>query len=437
MPPGEFASSCAIARNTRPARRGVLGARDAAQNIANIAPFEGFSCANRGRVKLADDVTHRHHCTSRLRQLGYRREPFTVTPPLPSSTDILIVGGGLAGLSLCESLADLDHQLLESRARFGGRIHSPHLTAGTLPSARFDLGPSWFWPGQPRMAALTQRLGLRVYEQYATGALTYEDERGEVHRGRGVASMAGSLRIDGGMGAMIDGLVARLDADRLHLGQRLVRLRDEGTHVVATVAVGDQPHEIQAARVVLALPPRIAAALVRESLPADVVRAMDAVPTWMAGHAKVLATYTEPHWRNAGLSGDAMSRRGPLVEVHDASPAAGGPYALFGFVGTPAAGRDMQRDALLDAAREQLTRLFDAPPDGLALHDWAFEPETATALDHAPLYEHPAYGLAPALTNLWNGRLMLGSTETGVEFGGYLEGALEAAERVARLCRSS
>ena len=41
-------------------------------------------------------------------------------------TDILIVGGGLAGLSIAWQLEQkgLDYRLIEARDRFGGRIHS-------------------------------------------------------------------------------------------------------------------------------------------------------------------------------------------------------------------------------------------------------------------------------------------------------------------------
>ena len=151
----------------------------------------------------------------------------------------------------------------------------------------------------------------------------------------------------------------------------------------------------------------------------------------MAGHAKILAIYGRPHWRDDGLSGDAMSRRGPMVEIHDASPAAGGPYALFGFVGYPPDARAQLGGGLAEHARDQLGRLFGdavAEPDELIIRDWAFDELTATPLDHASSNHHPAYGLPAALSGLCDGRVILGSTETAPEFGGYLEGALEAAE---------
>ncbi len=48
---------------------------------------------------------------------------------------------------------------------------------------------------------------------------------------------------------------------------------------------------------------------------------MQAIPAWMAGYVKVLAVCKAPFWRDVCLSADAMSCHGPLMEIHDASPA--------------------------------------------------------------------------------------------------------------------
>ncbi len=62
---------------------------------------------------------------------------------------------------------------------------------------------------------------------------------------------------------------------------------------------------------------------------------------------------SRPFWREKGLSGDAMSRYGPLVEVHDATDPKTGLGALFGFVGVPATGRLGQDETIKTAAIEQ------------------------------------------------------------------------------------
>ncbi len=131
-----------------------------------------------------------------------------------------------------------------------------------------------------------------------------------------------------------------------------------------------------------------------------------------------------------------MSQMGPLAEIHDASPEEGPPFALFGFVGVPPAHRQ-DETVLRHAVLAQLSRIFGPQafdPDALYLKDWAFDPYTANELDHQPLLRHPAYADTLLMRGFWSGRLLLAGSEMAPRTGGYLEGALEAAEAVfARL----
>jgi monoamine oxidase len=337
----------------------------------------------------------------------------------------IIIGGGLSGLALAERLerAGHDYLLLEARVRLGGRILTEHFETGY-----FDMGPAWFWPGQPRIEALINRFGLRKFDQFSEGELLYEDEKGLVHRGRGFASMQGSWRLEGGLSALIDAISRQIPSHRKRLNAIVTKVELTNKHVNATLSDGSV---IEGERVVLAMPPRIAAKISLEpSLDEDARQWMQTVPTWMAGHAKAVAVYDEPFWRKGGLSGDAMSRRGPMVEMHDASPMEGGPYALFGFLGVPAAQRQNEEGLRLQILR-QLTKLFGdqaADPKALYLKDWAFDPLTAVEADQRPVHAHPSYGTPTTLQNLWGGRLLVSGTETASTFGGYIEGALEAAE---------
>jgi len=320
--------------------------------------------------------------------------------------------------------------LVDARGRTGGRILSHNVK-----QQAFDLGPAWFWPGQPRLASLVKHLGLTFFEQYSEGDILSEEQSGTVHRGGGYASMQGSYRIAGGIAQLTAGLASNLPEGRVFLETALMKLSRTGAGIQARLDTAGRSWSVSARRVVLALPPRIAASTIEFSPPLpDVARqAMEAIPTWMAGQAKIVTVYDRPVWRENGLSGDAMSRRGPMVEIHDASPHRGGPYALFGFVGVPAEVRLPNRDRLLTLAIEQLEGLFGAgmgAPLSVVLQDWAQDPQTATAADARMAGHHPAYGLPPALKAAWGDQLLFGSTEIAPHFGGFLEGALEASEQV-------
>ena len=83
--------------------------------------------------------------------------------------------------------------------------------------------------------------------------------------------------------------------------------------------------------------------------------------------------------------------------------------------------------------KEQLVNIF-GPAMGnafsLEIKDWAQDIRVSIPLDaNGPGY-HPAYGLPAAIRNLWDGKLIFGSTEPVHQLGGFLEGALEAADQV-------
>ncbi|MEP4194408.1 MAG: FAD-dependent oxidoreductase [Aliishimia sp.] len=339
----------------------------------------------------------------------------------------LIVGGGLSGLALADAFEEQgrDYMLVEARARFGGRILTEHLDAGY-----FDMGPAWFWDGQPRIKTLISRLGLEKFEQFSDGILSYEDEAGHVERGRGFSSMQGSWRLNGGLAALTNSLADGIPIARKRLNTSVTTIAKTHDGIKASFTNGEQ---IAADEVAFALPPRVVAELSFEpTLPERAVHTMTGIATWMAGQAKAVAVYDRPFWREAGLSGDAMSRHGPMVEIHDASPAAGGPYALFGFIGVPPHARTNEQE-LREHLKAQLGRIFGseaAVPTKLYLKDWAFDPLTATKADQAPLYAHPIYGLPQDLIGIWDGRLYFAGTEVAPQFGGYVEGALEAAENI-------
>jgi monoamine oxidase len=351
-------------------------------------------------------------------------------------TRVLIVGGGLTGLALAHSLTEtgVDFCLVEARDRLGGRMSSMPLPGA---AGRVDLGPSWFWPGQPRIARLLETHRIGFFPQPTAGRLVFETRDGAVRRDLELAPMAGALRIDGCARALVDALAATLDADCVLPGRAVTQLRDGGAHLTARLASTSGELEIEAARVVLALPPRLAAERIRftPGLPPAALQTLAAVPTWMAGQAKLVAVYDQPFWIECGLSGSAISQVGPLAEVHDASPGNDSVAALFGFVGMPAGLRAAARGSLQEMAIDQLVRLFGpqaATPLQVLVKDWAIDDWTAVAADSAGPPGHPPGGVPEVLQRLWDSRLIVAASEFAPISPGLMEGALEAADVALR-----
>lgn len=351
---------------------------------------------------------------------------------------IVIVGGGLAGLATARLLQRKGEPflLLEARRRLGGRILSVGLD-GTPSSDGFDLGPSWFWPEmQPDLTVLIEDLGLECFRQHDVGDVVVQPRQGGLPQ-RYPASgfqQASSVRFSGGTGTLISALAAGLPGERVRTGVQVRAIRQSGDGCLLDCIDDTGGATVLEARcVVLAMPPRLAARSITfdPPLPAATMTGWIETPTWMAPHAKFVAVYDRPFWREAGLSGAGRSMVGPLVEIHDATTASG-QAALFGFVGIPAARRAVAGDAtVVAAAVDQLTAMF-GPPAGEPLatlyKDWASDPLTSTAEDlEAP--GHPGGFRSGRVEGSWGGRLFLAGSEASAREPGYLAGAVDAAER--------
>lgn len=327
----------------------------------------------------------------------------------------VVVGAGISGLSVADQLvrAGQTVTVLEARARVGGRLLGSPL----------DLGASWFWPGEHRVASLAHRLGIATFDQYRTGDAIIDDLAG-VQRYPGNPIDVPAHRILAGTSTLAAALADRLPPGTIHLEQPVQRITDDLT-VITRDGMWRADH------VVIAVPPALAVHSIELpiSLPKDLIDVASRTPVWMGDSVKVVARYDEPFWRRAGLAGAAMSRRGPLGEIHDMSGPAGEPAAVFGFARAASMHPGIESDI-----REQLLRMFGpraATPGELLIQDWSREPWTTAGSSTVGspqygLFGHPVYQL-PAL----GGRLHWSSTETARVFAGHIEGALEAAERTA------
>ena len=324
---------------------------------------------------------------------------------------IAIIGAGLSGLYAAYLLEKqgIDYVLLEARDRIGGRIHSVAADGQSVmdmkaTSDRFDLGPSWFWPGyQPQLGQLVEELGLESFAQFENGDMVIERSPNTAPiRMQGYVSSPTSMRLVSGMAALTEALYQRLDNDRVLTGHKVCQLRKTALDIELDVelnatADAQSPNAKttwQVSQVLLALPPRLVEQNIEftPGLPDDLARQWHSTATWMAPHAKYFAIYDKPFWREQGLSGSANSAVGPLTEIHDAT-AANGQAALFGFFGVaPEVRQSVSADELKLYCREQLVRLFGAQaqtPVSDFFKDWSQDTFTATNIDVQSGGQHP------------------------------------------------
>ncbi|CUR72898.1 Putrescine oxidase [Achromobacter xylosoxidans] len=360
------------------------------------------------------------------------------------SVRIAIIGGGLSGLHAAwrlERQGVHDYVVLEARNDLGGRIASVDGSGRSAPylagdPGQFDLGPTWFWPDyQRQLHRLVEELGLERFAQFDSGDTVVENSpTAPPLRMRGYMNSPTSMRLVGGMRALVNALRADVDPARIMTGQVVSSLRREKDFVDLTaVDAAGRTCSWRAEHVLLALPPRLAVQTIEfePPLPPALADEWNSTPTWMAAQAKYVAVYDTPFWREQGLSGEGRSRSGPMVEIHDASMP-GGSAALFGFIGIPAnARRAVDDDVMRALCRAQLVRMFG--PEAAALRadvvkDWAWEPYTAVPADLAGEAQHGAPPSSMASSGAWHGRLIGIASEWSPQFPGYVAGAIEAAE---------
>ncbi|AAZ18694.1 possible monoamine oxidase [Psychrobacter arcticus 273-4] len=347
---------------------------------------------------------------------------------------VAIIGGGLSGLYAAYLLEKkgIDYVLLEARPTLGGRIATAK-SAQTLDS--FDLGPSWFWPDyQPQLAHLIDELKLESVAQFEEGDMMVEQAVADAAvRTHGYKSSPPSMRLKGGMAALIEALYLRLDASRISTGQIVRQLNNTGHYIeIISKDESEQVTAWQAQHVLLALPPRLAQESItfQPALPTNLAVQWQETATWMAPHAKYVAVYDTPFWQKQGLSGAARSAQGPMVEIHDASvvDASG---AIFGFIGVPAPVRQgISEEVLKTHCRAQLVRLFGVEaenPKREYLKDWSQEPFTSTAADVSSDGQHASAPISKATSGVWENCLTGIGSEWSTQFSGYLAGAIDAA----------
>lgn len=303
-------------------------------------------------------------------------------------------------------------------ARDVDRISLGQWRAQTLPPGPgrevFDLAMRIVFGAEPEEVSLLYALN---YAKSAGGLMPLVEVEDGAQQDRFVTGAA----------SLSERLAAGLD---VRLDTPVERIEQHADHVVV--------QGVEARFVVVAVPPPLARRIAWEP-PRPAAREQLAQRSPMGATIKVFAFYETAFWRDQGLSGEAISDTEPACFAIDASQADGSHPALLSFlVGSSARRWGQETPEVRQAAvLEQLARWFGPAarsPIAVREKDWAQTPWSrgcpiafmtpGTLTDFGPALRQPV------------GRVHFAGTETAREWCGFLEGALESAERVTDELRS-
>ena len=324
---------------------------------------------------------------------------------------IVIVGAGISGLYLALLLQEsYEVKILEARSRIGGRIHS---------IKGHDMGPSWIWAHQKNALELCNTLGIKLFAQYTQGYALYDtQEKLEIFMPPPSQS---SARVDGSLSFLIQKLKERLGSCEIILNTQVTQIQ----LIQEQTLIHTRSKEYMADYTILTPPPRLSAKLdFTPELPSKLLTKMQNTQTWMGNSAKCVIEFKKAFWREKSLSGFVFSHLGPLGEIHDACTK--DKAALFGFVNLHADMSSLEEDV-----KKQIKRVFDIDESEITaiyVVDWKNETFSSVSEDSQGLRAHPSYGID---TQEYSNKILFSSTEFSYEEGGYIEGAIVQAKKIA------
>jgi len=256
-----------------------------------------------------------------------------------------------------------------------------------------------------------------------------------VHSGQGIERLIGTTggaqqdRVVGGTTLISEAMATEL-GDAVHLGEPVRRIDhgDDG------VTVSTDAGTYRAHRAIVAIPPTLAGRIAYgPALPAERDLLTQRLPHGYV--IKVMASYARPFWRDAGLSGQAVSDVGPVAVTFDNTQPHDDRGVMLGFfegrhgVEWGRRSATARRAAFIDC----LVRYFGpeaAHPTDYVERDWSAEEWTRGCYGaHCPPGVWTQFGKSLRVPI---GPLHWAGTETATQWTGYLDGAVESGERAAR-----
>ena len=315
---------------------------------------------------------------------------------------------------------------MEASARLGGRIHTvkgPLLTP-------LELGATWFSDMHPNLLALIEELGLQKYPQFSKGTSLFQTKSFEPPQKFFVpAADCPSYRLAGGTQVLIDSLAAKLPEEAVLLNTKVTAVNEMKNVIELETNNGKT---LEADKVIVCIPPQLVANNISFSpeLPDAFHALLPTVQTWMAGAIKFTLEYDQPFWRNQGYSGMLYSHAGIITEMYDHTNFEEDKFALTGFLtpGAAAYPAEVRKEFVLN----QLGDLLGVQAqNGMVYFDKVWTDEFILAGNPIIPRPHHNHGHRLLQQSYLNGKLLFAVSESATQHGGYMEGAVTAAQSVA------
>jgi monoamine oxidase len=281
---------------------------------------------------------------------------------------------------------------------------------------------------RPIFGAEPRELSL-LFTLFYIAASGDEQHAGTFERNFNTRMGAQQDRFIGGTQLVTLRIAKRLGKKRVLLKQPVKRISQNDAGVV----VQTKRLRVRAKRAIVAVPPTLAGRIeYRPDMPADRDQLTQRVPQGTL--TKVTAVYDRPFWRDAGLTGTAVSTDGFVNATFDDSPPGGSPGVVFGFVGgdESRAFNQLSESARRAAVLAQFAQFFGPQANnsiGYLETNWAAErwsrgcpvaiPGPGALTAYGPALRKPV------------GKIHWAGTETSTYWNGYMDGAVRSGERAA------
>jgi len=202
----------------------------------------------------------------------------TIQKDKREQVDIVIIGGGVTGLTLQYLLRKegIHAIILEARSRLGGRIYTPQ--PDNAPP--IEMGATWLDAQHTYLNSLLQELSLDVFPQKLGKTAIYEPISTSPHQLVTLPHQEiPSYRIKGGTSSLINALAKDANADTLYCNQAVQSIKE----VEDSLVVESNDHTFSTNIVVSTLPPFLFKNTinVEPNLPKSILEVMDKTHTWM------------------------------------------------------------------------------------------------------------------------------------------------------------